>query len=82
MATFRRLKYKEYLEIQKARKKIGLPPVKMGYKNCLRCDKNFYSEDLKNQHNCDNCRGDDVITAERVTGRSRNNKKGEFDVEI
>lgn len=70
------------MEIQKARKAIGLPPVKMGDKNCLRCDKRFFSEDLKNQHNCDECREDDVITAERVAGRSGNNKKGNEDVEV
>ena len=54
-------KLKELKEIQKARKDAGLAPLKMGFKNCLRCENEFYSEDLKNQHLCMYCREESTI---------------------
>ena len=49
-------KVKELMEIKKVREQAGLPPLKMGYRNCLRCDIHFFSEDVKNQRNCTCCR--------------------------
>lgn len=72
MSSFRRLKFKEFIEIQKARKAVGLPPLRMDYKNCLRCGKRFFSEDCKNQHNCNICREDDVIDRETKTKTEEN----------
>ena len=54
-------KAKELKEIQECREKAGLPPLRMGYKICLRCSKQFFSEDKRNQHNCVYCRADDHI---------------------
>lgn len=64
MSAFRRLKFKEYTEVNKMRKALGMSPVKMGDRVCLRCDSMFFSEDLNNQHICDSCRLERTIDAE------------------
>lgn len=56
-------KLKELSEIKKTRQLVGLPPLKMGYRNCLRCDTHFFSEDVRNQRNCECCRRDRVVGA-------------------
>lgn len=73
MSAFRRLKFKEYIEVNKMRKALGMPPVKMGDRTCLRCDSRFFSEDLSNQHICDLCRLDRTIDSEIMPERRGDN---------
>jgi late competence protein required for DNA uptake (superfamily II DNA/RNA helicase) len=37
-------------------KGIDMPPIRTGKRECLRCEKSFISEDLKNQKMCNYCR--------------------------
>ena len=53
-------------DIEQARKEAGLPPIKMGFRVCLRCDSKFFSEDIRNQFNCNYCRREDKIDAPRL----------------
>lgn len=43
-------------EIARLRARIGLPQIKKGRRNCLGCDKKFYSQDLINEKCCEYCR--------------------------
>lgn len=45
-------------QIKALRITLGLPPVRKGYRQCLRCPKTFLSEDLANQKTCNHCRQD------------------------
>lgn len=56
MKVVKKLKAFDLKEINACRKSMNLAPLMMGDRNCLRCDKKFYSEDLKNQKICENCR--------------------------
>jgi len=47
---------KAAVQIPTIRKLVGLPQIKTGLRECLTCEKEFMSEDLKNQHCCDDCR--------------------------
>lgn len=38
-------------------KGIDMAPIRTGKRECLRCEKVFISEDLKNQKMCNYCRG-------------------------
>jgi hypothetical protein len=50
---------KDSLRVDKFRKQMGLSPVKTGVRTCLCCDKEFFSEDLKNMKTCVSCRRGD-----------------------
>lgn len=54
-------KLKELKEIARCRKENGLSPLKIGVRECLRCLKEFVSEDMKNQHLCSPCREESEI---------------------
>lgn len=47
---------KDLKQIKKVRAEFGLQPIKQGKRNCLRCDKSFYSYDLCNMKTCSDCR--------------------------
>lgn len=39
------------------RAKQGMRPIVQGHKNCLRCDRKFFSENVRVQRMCEFCRG-------------------------
>lgn len=41
---------------RKLRGELGLYQITNGYKSCLRCNKNFLSQDIKAQRMCIDCR--------------------------
>ena len=43
-------------DIGKLRKDAGLKPIKSGLRPCLKCDKEFLSEDLSNNKICGQCK--------------------------
>jgi late competence protein required for DNA uptake (superfamily II DNA/RNA helicase) len=55
----RRSVFFNIVEANKFRKMKGIdmPPIRTGKRECLRCEKSFISEDLKNQKMCNYCRG-------------------------
>ena len=46
---------KEINEINKMRKHLGLTLIEHGYKTCLKCEKDFYSENFKTNRICLTC---------------------------
>lgn len=46
---------KQLKEIHSLRKMLGLTPLRMGLRNCLKCETQFFSQDLKNNHMCNDC---------------------------
>lgn len=43
-------------KLKKIRSDLGLREIKSGKRACLKCDRNFLSQDLANNKMCDNCR--------------------------
>lgn len=43
-------------EVKKLREDLGMPPIRKGLRQCLRCSDQFESDDLKNQKICYQCR--------------------------
>jgi hypothetical protein len=46
----------DYQNVQLLRLSIGVAPIKKGNRVCLKCSKQFYSEDLCNMKCCYECR--------------------------
>lgn len=65
----------EQQEIIKLRKHFGLPPIKTGNRNCLRCGIEFFSEDLRNQFNCYHCRREENISIPKIERSEENDKE-------
>lgn len=42
--------------VEKLRKELGLSPIKQGDRECLKCEKHFFSFDLANMKTCPRCR--------------------------
>jgi len=57
MSMFNPVKVRTLQQIQAMRQELGLAPIVMGFLNCFKCAKHFFSEDVKNQRSCDHCRG-------------------------
>lgn len=56
LSMFKEGKSTDLLEIKKVRIATQMPNLLMGYKICLICDRQFFSEDRRNQHTCALCR--------------------------
>ena len=41
--------------INKVRSAVNIEPISRGYRKCLRCDKEFFSLDLKSNKMCSSC---------------------------
>lgn len=50
---------KEEIQIQEVRKALNMPPIKIGFRECLCCEKTFKSMDLNNMKTCVACRRED-----------------------
>ena len=46
----------DFKKTQKLRNEFDLYLIKKGYRHCLRCDKEFLSQDVKAQRMCNECR--------------------------
>lgn len=46
----------DFLKINNMRKSMSLQPIRRGFRECLKCEDQFYSYDLINQKCCDKCR--------------------------
>lgn len=46
-----------FQQINKAREDIGLDVIRVGNRDCLLCEGEFFSEDLKRNKLCDKCSG-------------------------
>jgi len=44
-------------EVKETRKALGLKEIKQGKRLCLKCDKEFLSENLASNKMCNNCKG-------------------------
>lgn len=49
-------KVQDMNKVADLRNHYGLPPVRRGYRDCLMCDRDFFSQDLSNQKCCNSCR--------------------------
>jgi hypothetical protein len=50
---------KEEIQVENIRKSLNMPPIKIGFRDCLCCGNNFKSMDLKNMKTCVRCRRED-----------------------
>jgi len=48
-------KEREGYSVKELRVLLGLPPIKKGAMNCLKCERTFYSSDKKNRRICKKC---------------------------
>lgn len=54
-----------HFDIESYRDSEGLPKIKSGNRNCIRCDRTFFSDDLRCERMCKDCK---EIAARLVDG--------------
>ncbi len=55
------MKIEDFRKIDKIREGFGLRLIKQGKRECLKCDKKFFSEDLAAEKCCTDCRKPDPV---------------------